>query len=387
MIPEHIAKLAEKFLKGEATEAEQAELHQWYDSVDDADTEVVITEKNLTVEAYGAAAFSELKALIDKDPGQVPDKKVVSIFRWQRLAVAASLLLVTGLGIYFWLAPQSQTPVAVAPTSSPSDLLPGTHAATLTLADGSTVVLDSTANGAMLQQGSTEIVKLADGRLAYKNSVAAATQVLYNTLATPKGGQYRVTLPDGTSVWLNAASSLKYPTVFTGPERQVELTGEAYFEVAKNPRQPFIVAASGNKVVVHGTHFNINAYSDEAAMRTSLLEGSVSVQTSSGTAKLVPGQQASIDKNGVAIKVAAADVAQAIAWKNGYFSFENADLNTVMRQIARWYDVEVVYEGTPTDDRFSGEMPRSSKASEVLKILELSAIQFRIEGKKIVVMQ
>ncbi|RPD47303.1 FecR family protein [Paracnuella aquatica] len=387
MIPDHISKLAEKFLRGEATEAEKAELHQWYDSADGADTEVVITEQPITVDELGEQAFAEIQAQIAATKQAGPTGRVIPLFRWPRLAVAAAVLLLAGTGIFYWLSNQEQPTIASTPKSVQTDLLPGTNAATLTLADGSTVLLDSTANGATLQQGGSKIIKLADGRLAYNSAGAAGNAVLYNTLATPRGGQYQLTLPDGSLVWLNAASSLKYPTAFTGAERLVELTGEAYFEVVKNGAQPFVVAAADNRVVVHGTHFNVNAYSDEGEMRTSLLEGSVSVTNPSAKARLVPGQQASVGKNDATIDVATADVEQAVAWKNGYFSFDNADLKTVMRQVARWYDVEVVYEGTPTGDRFSGEVPRNSKATELLKILELSNIRFRIEGKKIVVMQ
>jgi len=324
--------------------------------------------------------------------------------RW-RVAAAAIFILVSGGFAYFYITDSPNKKIAgTHPINLKNDRTPGGNKAILTLADGSNIVLDSAHNGALTQQGNTAVIKLNNGQLAYEaasgGKLQAASKATYNTIATPRGGQYQVALPDGTKVWLNAASSLKFPTAFTGKERDVELTGEAYFEVAKNASAPFKVhiithqmlgsdgqgkGSSGGEVEVLGTQFNVNAYDDEVTIKTTLLEGSVRVAKGSGHSLLKPGQQAQLDRNGDLHLVPDANTEEAIAWKNGYFQFDEADVRTVMRQLARWYDVEVSYEGPVTERQFGGQMPRGVNLSEVLHILEESNVHFRIEGKKLVV--
>ncbi|MGV3509862.1 MAG: FecR family protein, partial [Sphingobacteriaceae bacterium] len=232
----------------------------------------------------------------------------------------------------------------------------------------------------------TEIIKSDNGQLQYLSLNSDNKQeVLYNTLSIPRGGQYKVVLPDGTQVWLNAASSLKYPTAFNGNERVVQLEGEAYFEVAKNAAQPFRVEVKDVKVTVLGTHFNINGYTDEAHIKTTLLEGSVKISKGPVQQLLHPGEQAITGKSST-IEVVKANSDEVLAWKNGYFNFHRSNLQEVMRQLSRWYDVDIKYEGKVPDREFGGEISRNSKASEVLKILELSDVHFRIEGEHIIVM-
>lgn len=304
---------------------------------------------------------------------------------WRRLAVAAAVLLVLTAGAWWWWStPQPDLPPQVA-----YKVMPGGDRALLTLADGTVIPLDSAANGTLAQQGGVKILKLDSGRLAYSadpGNASAATS--YNTLATPRGGQFRVTLPDGSRVWLNAASSIRYPTVFTGRERKVELTGEAYFEVESNSSMPFKVALQGGgEVLVLGTHFNINAYADEELQKTTLLEGAVSIAAGGQHKTLRPGQQAQMEPGNAAagITVRETDVEAVVAWKNGYFQFNQADIRAVMRQIARWYDVEISYEGRVRDRKFWGDISRDAGIADVLKVLETSGVHFRIEGKKIVV--
>ncbi|HEX2536291.1 MAG TPA: FecR domain-containing protein [Chitinophagaceae bacterium] len=386
MVPEQIRQLAEKYLQGTATEEEARRLHEWYDNAQTGDTEVIITRRPETAEDFGAATFAGIKALIVAEKEKENGGTVLRLWP-RRLAVAALVLLMAGAAVVYYNGrsrPGGGTPVARLPIP-PTDLAPGGNKALLTLADGRTLVLDSAADGTLARQGGTQVIKLNDGRLAYRNEAPGAGAPGYNTLRTPKGGQYQVTLPDGSTVWLNAATTLKFPAAFTGSERRVELEGEAYFEITPDKTKPFTVHTPEGSVQVLGTHFNVNAYSDEAACRTTLLEGRVAVSASGNRVQLRPGQEAAIAPGSGSIKVGAADVEEAVAWKNGYFSFDNADLPAVMRQVARWYDVEVVYEGSPPAERFTGEVPRGSKASEVLKILELSNIRFRIEGKKIIV--
>jgi transmembrane sensor len=190
-------------------------------------------------------------------------------------------------------------------------------------------------------------------------------------------------LEDGTGVWLNAASSIKYPTAFTGNERRVEITGEAYFEVAHNADKPFRVTFNEQTVEVLGTHFNINAYADEPAAKTTLLEGKVKLTNKAQSAMLLPGQEAVLVTNGYQVKEA--DLEQAMAWKNGIFYFDNTDVKTIMRQVARWYNVQVEYEGKVTDYKFAGDLRRNTNLANVLQILEQAGIHFRMEGRKLIV--
>ena len=321
-------------------------------------------------------------------------------FKWWRPAAAAIFILVSGSIVYIYSTFSSPGKIVKIPGNNMlHDRAPGGNKAILTLSDGSTIVLDSAHNGALTQQGNTKVVKLDSGQLAYRSGTGGpqGTGVQYNTIATPRGGQYQVVLPDGTKVWLNAASSLKFPTAFARNERSVDLAGEAYFEVAKNAGAPFKVhiithqaaepgqGSPGGEVEVLGTHFNVNAYDDEAAIKTTLLEGSVRVSKGREHGLLQPGQQAQLNRKGDLHLVLDANTEEAIAWKNGYFQFEEADVRTVMRQLARWYDVEVSYEGPAPERQFGGQMPRGVNLSEVLRILQESNVHFRIEGKKLVV--
>jgi len=266
-----------------------------------------------------------------------------------------------------------------------NDVLPGGDKATLTLADGSTIDLDDAKNGTLAQQGNSKIIKI-DGRLSYDPTNKNSREIVYNTISTPKGGQYQLELVDGSKVWLNATSSIHFPTSFIGNERRIEITGEAYFEVAKDPNMPFIVTVNNAEVQVLGTHFNINAYNDEDDIRTTLLEGSVRFVNDGNTNILKPGQQAQLTKDGMTKVVNNVDVDGVVAWKNGMFDFENAGIETVMRQLSRWYDVEIEYKGK-TDDLFIAEMRRNIKLSDALKALELTGkVKFEIEGKKIIVL-
>ncbi|HET6995940.1 MAG TPA: FecR domain-containing protein [Chitinophagaceae bacterium] len=313
---------------------------------------------------------------------------------WFRYAAAAAVLAIVATGVVLLTNKKSGQSVASGNGYSQNDLLPGGDKAVLTLSDGSKIILDSASNGVLTHQGNATVVKLSNGKLAYSlNGAATGKEGVYNTMTTPRGGKYQLRLPDGTDVWLNAESSITYPTTFTGTSRKIALTGEAYFEVAKDKTKPFIVNVNNrSEVEVLGTHFNINSYSDESGIKTTLLEGSVRVTNGVAVVGpgviLRPGQQSSITANVNGISITNdADLEQVLAWKNGYFHFNRADIRTVMRQIARWYDVEVVYEGTVPDDKFVGELPMDANASQVLSALEKIGVHFRIEEKRIVVTQ
>lgn len=319
---------------------------------------------------------------------ELPPAPVKPIYIYRRWAAAAAVLLLLGTGAYFWYR---HTPASRPLTSNTTvrplhDATPGVTGAVLTLNDGSEVVLDSTGNGIIANQNGTKVL-LSKGQLDYRSGTPSAG-ISYNTMTTPRGRQFKLVLPDGTKVWLNAASSLKYPTAFTGNERKVEITGEAYLEVAQDADKPFILSAANNVTVkVLGTSFNINAYADEAAVHTTLVSGSVQVATENNNAAvtLQAGKQAILQKRTGKLTIQPADEEQVLAWKNGYFYFDRADIQTIMRQVSRWYDVEVEYQEIP-DKKFSGTIPRNVNASQVFKILELTGnVHFTIAGNKVIV--
>lgn len=310
--------------------------------------------------------------------------KVKPLF-WRRIAVAASILLIIGLSSYFMFFNKTTKQDKIVITQPANDVkAPETNRAMITLANGQRVYLDSVANGQLAIQGNVNVSKTKDGQIVYNGS---ANTIEYNTLFNPRGSKVQpLILSDGTKVWLNSESSIRFPTAFTGNERNVEITGEAYFEAAHEAARPFIVkdVNRSTEVQVLGTHFNVNTYTDESVMKVTLLEGSVKVVKGNVTNLLKPGQQAQI---GIDIKIiSAVDIDEVMAWKNGRFQFNKASLQEVMRQIARWYDVEIVYEGKIVPQQFGGKMQRDLKLSEVLDGLAKSQVHFRIEGKKVVVM-
>lgn len=337
----------------------------------------------------GGKLFANIMSGVGKvepeDGKIIPLKQSPSILKL--IGIAASVAGLIGLSIFFYTRLGSEKEVAKneAHTKPVNDVTPGGSKAILTLANGSTIVLDDAQNGTLAQQGNTKVIKL-NGKLDYNASGSSAKEILYNTIATPRGGQYQIELPDGSQVWLNAASSLHFPTAFAGKERRVEITGEAYFEVAKNKSMPFIVKVNNAEVQVLGTHFNVMAYSDEAAVKTTLLEGSVKFVSQNNSTVLKPGQQSQLAKDGQ-VKVAnEVDLDKVMAWKNGLFKFQGEDIETVCRQLSRWYDVEVVYEKKP-DELFYADIPRNTGLADAFKALELTGkVHFKIEGRKIIVM-
>ncbi len=366
---------------------------------------------------------SKLEAMLQQHRAAVVEMPATRRIKWYRIAAAAVLLLSMGTGIYYILRSGQHKAVATAKGSTLSTdtitLQPGTNGAVLTLADGRKVVLDSAGNGLLAMQGNTMVLNNS-GSIRYNEASANTTETIYNTLSTPRGKQFRLELSDGTRVWLNAASSIRFPATFSKDIRKVEITGEVYFEVksltpkGEQEKVPFVVKVvtakgDGGEVRVLGTHFNINAYDDEERIKTTLLEGKVEVvkrQSASARASadkvakdkdlsvvLKPGEQAvltgnsrfTIDDSRLTIDHSP-NIENVIAWKNGYFSFSGTDLATVMRQIARWYDVDIEYAGAIPDRKFGGEISRNSNATDVLKIMEESEVHFKIAGRKIIVL-
>jgi transmembrane sensor len=377
-----LAELADRFVSGTATDEEKALLHQWFDAADKEEIELVFLPERETEDDVRIRILAGLHSAIAQDAHKTP-RRIGQYTRW--IAAASILVVVSLTGLYFWnvrkTGEAALRPLPVA--MSPKDLRPGSNKATLLLGDGSVVNLGAVKNGVIRKEAGTLIDK-QDGQLRY-NASAADMAPEMNTIQTPRGGQYQVILPDGTKAWLNAASSLTYPTAFTGAERRVQLKGEAYFEVADNKDKPFKVLVGDMQVNVLGTHFNVMAYDDEDAIRTTLLEGAIKVTKGETSQVLRPGQQARLDRSSESFKLLDVEADEAIAWKNGVFQFGGAPIENVMREIARWYDVDVEYQGR-TNEHFTGAISRSVNASEVFKMLELTgAVHFTIEGKKIIV--
>ena len=306
---------------------------------------------------------------------------------WVRYAAAA--ILVAGISTYVWLKDTDRYKPSAekAIIAAVGDIDPGGQKAVLTLANGTAILLDSAANGQLATQQGSRVIK-KDGQVIYTPVSGGQDLPAYNTLRTPRGGTYQLSLPDGTKVWLNAESSISYPVTFAGKERLVEMTGEAFFEVASHAQMPFKVRINKtNLVEVLGTQFNVKAYAEEEVIRTTLLEGAVRVAGNGNKIVLKPGQQAQSSSAGLLTKTLGQEgILETIAWKEGLFNFQDANLQEIMRQLSRWYDIEVVYEKGIPDLEFIGEIERSLPLSEVLKGLKMSGVHFRLEkGKRLVV--
>lgn len=391
-----LGELIAKHLRNELTEQERKELDHWLGlSMQNRELFNKITSEetlNRELEIYSAAEKEKVWENIVQQTGFRKDTR--NRFNLKSLlSCAAAILLLLGIGITFKGFLYKKT-TANRLVLHRKDILPGTNKATLMLADGSKIVLDDARRGTIAHQANAEINKTQSGQLVYSadgpdltaDQQADVNIIPTNMIATPRGGQYSVVLPDGTKVWLNAASSLKYPTAFPGTDRRVELTGEAYFEVVKNAAKPFFVKTASQTVEVLGTHFNINSYADEKTTKTTLLEGSVRVTGNTGQQglKLKPGQQAAATGKEIRM-VADPDIDEAMAWKEGKFMFRDADLQTIMRQLSRWYDVDVEYQGEMVTRHYRGRVSRNVPVSQVFQILKTSGVNFTINGRKIIV--
>lgn len=337
-------------------------------------------------------AISErLLAQIHEQIQASPQTKTRLLFHWKKWTAAAAIIL-TMLSVAYYYLPKQQTPIPVVKLSLQHDIAPPTaNTAIITLGNGQQIILDSAGKGLLATEGNVQLTKTADGSIVYQGS---SDKYLVNTLNNPRGSKpVSLVLSDGSKVWLNSESSLRYPVAFGATERQVEITGEAYFEVAKKA-QPFKVAVAGKGMVeVLGTHFNINSYQDEMYTKVTLLEGSVKLYlhpNGNGAVAIKPGQQAIYlsdqqKQSNIQVKNDI-DVSAVVAWKNGFFNFDHADLKSVLRQLSRWYNVDVVYQGNIPQRVFGGEMQRDLNLSEVLKILEKNNVHFKIETDKLIVM-
>jgi transmembrane sensor len=393
MNKEEAKGLAKKFLDGTATVEERENLHNWNEFAIDDSAEVVFTSKQEDADTVKNRLFNSIKTKIDVDHKTIRKNRMARL--WYPLSAAAAILLVSGLSIFFYTT--DAIPLFKNHLADAKNIAVGKNSAVLTMANGKKIDLSLALDGKLAEEAGISINKTSDGQLVYqilgKTGISSGDSHL-NTISTPKAGQYQVVLADGTKVWLNSASSISFPTAFEKlNQRKVQLKGEAYFEVAKDKLNPFIVQTDRQNVEVLGTHFNISAYDDDVKTKTTLLEGSVRVAKqaydkvsfkSNEFVILNPGQQAVLARG--AIGVVMVDTEEAVAWKNGYFKFKSETLPEIMIKLSRWYDVDVVYEGEISKDRFGGTISRYKNIADVLEMLESTKlVRFKVEGRKIIV--
>jgi ferric-dicitrate binding protein FerR (iron transport regulator) len=384
-----IRELAAKWMAGTITPEEKARFEAWYNQFDFSELELLDhwAAQPEEIEAHILHKLQTSLCEIQEEPvGPVP--RVHDFKRSRRWIAAASVSLLISAGSYlFYLSNKQATPPGKTAVQAPAgDVAPGRYGAVLTLSDGSRIVLDSAGNGRIATQGSSQ-VDIQNGAVVYEKTAANAAAVIYNTMTTPRGRQFRIVLPDGSKVWLNAASTLRYPTAFAGDRRTVELSGEAYFEIAKDSRRPFVVTAKGMHVQVLGTAFNLMAYPDEAVVNTTLVNGAVRVVTEKSSLLLNPEEQACLPDNSSRFRVSKPNLKEVLAWKDGRFRFDGAKITTIMRQIARWYDVDIEYRGEAPSNEFNGSISRAEYAQKLLHALERTGnVHFSLEGRTIVVM-
>ncbi len=389
MPKEEVQQLVEKYLHGTASKEEEERLLQWYWRESSLESEW---------ELNNSQSENELKSMIyakiiehdETDSNQLSKSKI----NFSRLGAPLLFTLIVILSAYFYSARfQKDSTDKIIASVKPNDILPGGSKAILTLADGRKIELDESENGILVNQGGIKVHKNSDGIIEYtfskqeRNTIVASDEAepVYNTIETPVGGKYQLNLADGTKVWLNSSSSLRFPIFFSEDNREVELKGEAYFEVSKDFKRKFSVRSGIQTVEVLGTQFNINAYSDEKSIKTTLFEGEIRViDLKTNDSKLLkPGEQSNVDQS---IQIKRIDTQAEIAWKEGYFYFKKADIETVMRQLGRWYGVTARYEANLPEHHFSGAISNNLTLLEVLEILEKSDIHFSLDGKEVIVM-
>lgn len=379
MNTENQNQLIKKYLANECSDKERSLLENWY-----------INEANKAPDLLDIPDYFAVQKEILNNLKSAQGRNKIAL--WKKLSVAATIVIGLTAGIYFYTNVNQSDQLKTPKKTAAEKITPGTNKAYLTLADGKRIELTDTSNGELAAQAGIKITKTKDGQLIYSSTADSKTTNqanLFNKIEAPVGGQYQLILPDGTKIWLNASTSLKYPVSFKGlNERKVELDGEAYFEVAHMANKPFKVVTNKQTIEVLGTHFNVNCYADEPNTKTSLLEGSIKVFTQK-TARPVfikPGQQAVLVAN--QLKITDEDVEQAVAWKNGDFVFNGENLQSLMRQIARWYNVDVVYEHEIANNTgFIGTISRKKKITEILNAIELNYnVKFKIEGRRVLVM-
>jgi len=376
-------RLLYKYLFGVPSFEEKINVEKWYEDIDESGDIAGSDELLKVKEQIYQRTWNELNY----------SAKVIPFYKRTFFRVAAATVVAVCItSAYFLFLNKSKPSATIAKIRTPAltnDVAaPSGNKAILTLGNGKTIVLDSAANGSLAQQGNVNVSKLSNGKIAYNAESNGAAEIQYNTLTVPKGSKpAQLVLADGSEVWLDLASSITYPTAFVGKERKVEITGEAYFEVAHNKAMPFIVQKGDVDIKVLGTHFNVNAYNEENSLKVTLLEGAVNVERNGNESlDIQPGQQAEINRQGKIGLNKDVDLDEVMAWKNNWFNFNSLTVQEIMQQIERWYNVSVTYEGKPGNKHFSGIVSRSNNVSEVLKIMKQAEIKFKIEGKNITVL-
>lgn len=399
MEKEKIIALIEGYAAGTLTEPEELAFLRWYSDADLEEFHRLLAEcSNLNPKfSYFPQIPEDFKMRLEREiraSGEEADssQRILSIGWLRRTVAAAVIILIVTAGVYFLLNKKNTREIAQTgeQRNLKNDIAPGTNRAMLILSNGSSITLDSVGAGTIARQGAVSISKTDSGKLSYSKVNEPSAEVFYNVLTTPRGGQYQLELPDGSRVWLNAASSIKYPTVFKGRERKVTVTGEAYFEVFRNASMPFKVDIDGKAAVeVLGTHFNINAYEDEREIRTTLLEGAVKMTTGDGQSQtLKPGEQArmnTVESHSPFTIDHSPDLDGVMAWKNGEIALSAVTVNEVMRQISRWYDVDVQFSGQVKPRSFNGLIDRNVPLSTVLSVLSAYGIKSRLDGKTLTI--
>lgn len=364
---------------------EQAE--QLLQALNDAESTELLAGSLSDWEAVNAPATLDFiyQSILLNHIADEPAKPVhrVHFLRRGWIRYAAALLLISFTAIYFYTTIDKEKPAVTQTPVTDRPIVPGSNRALLTLADGSTIVLDSAANGRLANEGGADIMKREDGQLAYEHQLQNSKEILWNTMRTPRGGQYQITLPDGTKVWLNAASSITFPVAFVDKERRVKITGEVYMEVAHNKLKPFFVDVDGkSSVEVLGTSFNINAYGDEGNISTTLIEGSIKMNN---RMVLKPGQQAVQPGDSATKIISNADIAQVLAWKNGIFNFNGTDFKVVVRQLERWYDIVIDLRGKYDDMIMDGKMDRGVQLPDIIRFFNSYGFETKLEGRTLIV--
>lgn len=391
---EQFEKLLNKYVEKSCSLEELKELFSYMDIAEYQDRlKIIMDEHYQTLEPGPAAEAVDWEQMFMAITGASENTKKVRSLWPLMIPVAAAVLVVLSVGILIWGNQREAKNKDNVPTAKiKKDIAPGGNRAVLKLANGTEIMLDGHTTGVLASEGSTKISKTKDGILLYDAAGLAGAEISavagsrINTLTTPSGGQYMLILPDGSKVWLNAASSISYPSVFTDKERKVTLTGEAYFEVAKDKQHPFKVKTGAAEVKVLGTHFNIMSYANEGQIQVSLAEGSVRVDLDNDSQILSPGQQALIKAGATRIILKDIDIDEAINWKNGLFQFDNTPMEQVMRQIKRWYNVDIVYQGVRPDVYITGMVSRSNNVSKILELIEeAGGVNFEIGNKQIIV--
>lgn len=397
MTEKQLTRLIEKYLSGEASEKEKKRVDAWYESYDLNRLEFAHNEEEEAASSHRSLQIIRdriaQQRLAERTDASKKRRGEKTIYRW--MAAAAIAALVLGIS-YFFASETKHIPVTAASPTESGDIMPGGNKAVLTLANGQQIVLDQSASGTLSLQGNTKVIRLNAGAVAYRLQPKASAgedsrrghqPVEYNTITTPRSGRYEVVLPDGSKVWLNAASSLRFPTAFKGTERQVEMSGEAYFEIAKDAGRPFVVKRGHIDIQVLGTQFNVMAYENEDNMKVTLLEGKVKVagMSMTGGQVLQPGQQVKIARDGEMRLVETANINQVVAWKKNLFWFENDDIEEVAKSLSRWYDVNIDIEGN-IPDRFTGSIPMDLPFSKVFEMLQKTGrISYRMVANKTIV--